>query len=245
MPARNRVTPLGEIEAFPLRGAWTGNRGILHRGKEIVRFHASDLWITCALRFRGRWREQWQPHHYTFLYFHDEAVSLAAGHRPCAECRRDSYDAYRAAWADGLGGCPAVGQADQPTAARRADRPRQPPPAHSPPALGRAAERHLRPPRRCARRGRRRPPQPLDPRGIPGPSGAAGGWNRERDHTAFDRRLPARRLPGAGRRRRLIARSDSERLRGHRARPTGKRAHSRFVRSAASAPGRRSNAGTA
>jgi hypothetical protein len=102
-PARNRVTPLGEIEAIPLRGAWTGNRGILHRDREIVRFHASDLWIVCALEFRGRWREQWQPHHYTFLFFHDEAVAFAAGHRPCAECRRESYDAYRAAWADGLG----------------------------------------------------------------------------------------------------------------------------------------------
>ena len=101
-PARNRVTPMGDIEAIPLRGAWTGNRGILHSGREIVRFHASDLWITCALEFRGRWHEQWQPHHYTFLYFHDEAVSFAAGHRPCAECRRESYDAYRAAWAEGL-----------------------------------------------------------------------------------------------------------------------------------------------
>jgi hypothetical protein len=103
MTARNRVTPTGDIEAFALRGAWTGNRGILHRGQEIVRFHASDLWITCALEFRGRWHEQWQPGHFTFLFFHDEAVSFAAGHRPCAECRRESYDAYRAAWADGLG----------------------------------------------------------------------------------------------------------------------------------------------
>jgi hypothetical protein len=102
-PARNRVTPMGDIEAIALRGAWTGNRGILHSGTEIVRFHASDRWITCALEFRGRWQEQWQPHHYTFLYFHDEAVSFAAGHRPCAECRRASYDAYRAAWAEGLG----------------------------------------------------------------------------------------------------------------------------------------------
>jgi hypothetical protein len=103
MPARNRVTPMGDIEAIPLRGAWTGNRGILHSGHEIVRFHASDLWITCALEFRGRWQEQWQPHHFTWLYFHDEAVSFAAGHRPCAECRRESYNAYRAAWAEGLG----------------------------------------------------------------------------------------------------------------------------------------------
>jgi hypothetical protein len=102
-PARNRVTPLGEIEAIPLRGAWTGNRGILHAGKEIVRFHASDLWITCALAFRGRRNEQWQPHHYTFLYFHDEAVAFAAGHRPCAECRRASYEDYRARWAEALG----------------------------------------------------------------------------------------------------------------------------------------------
>jgi hypothetical protein len=102
MPSRNRVTPMGSIEAIALRGAWTGNRGILHSGTEIVRSHASDLWITCALQFRGRWHEQWQPHHYTFLYFHDEAVSLAAGHRPCAECRRDSYNAYRLAWAEGL-----------------------------------------------------------------------------------------------------------------------------------------------
>jgi hypothetical protein len=93
---------MGSIEAIALRGAWTGNRGILHSGTEIVRFHASDLWITCALQFRGRWHEQWQPHHYTFLYFHDEAVSFAAGHRPCAECRRDSYNAYRMAWAEGL-----------------------------------------------------------------------------------------------------------------------------------------------
>jgi hypothetical protein len=102
MPARNRVTPMGDIEAIPLRGAWTGNRGILHSGHEIVRCHASNLWITCALEFRGRWQEQWQPHHFTWLYFHDEAVSFAAGHRPCAECRRESYNAYRAAWAEGL-----------------------------------------------------------------------------------------------------------------------------------------------
>jgi hypothetical protein len=102
-PARNRVTPLGDIEAFPLRGAWTGNRGILHSGREIVRFHASDLWITCLLEFQDRHHEQWQPHHYTFLYFHDEAVSFAAGHRPCAYCRRESYDAYRNAWAEALG----------------------------------------------------------------------------------------------------------------------------------------------
>ncbi len=101
-PARNRVTPYGDIEAFPLRGAFGGNRGILHSGRRIVRFHQHDLWITCELRFKDRWREQWLPHQFTWLYFYDEAVSFAAGHRPCAECRWTSYQAYRAAWADGL-----------------------------------------------------------------------------------------------------------------------------------------------
>jgi hypothetical protein len=70
---------MGDIQGIPLRGAWTGNRGILHSDHTIIRFHASDLWITCSLAFRGRWHQQWQPHHYTFLFFHDEAVSFAAG----------------------------------------------------------------------------------------------------------------------------------------------------------------------
>ncbi|MBV9594245.1 MAG: hypothetical protein JO147_10705 [Actinobacteria bacterium] len=103
MSARNRVTPLGDVVAIGLRGAWTGNRGVLHSGHEIVRPWASNLWITCALRFRDRRREQWLPGRYTHLYFHDEAVSFAAGHRPCAECRRAAYVAYRDAWATGLG----------------------------------------------------------------------------------------------------------------------------------------------
>jgi len=97
----NRVTPTGDIVAVPLRGAWTGNRGILHRGQEIVRFHASNLWITCALQYKD-WRlPQWQPGHFTVLFFHDEAVSLAAGHRPCALCRREDYEAYRRSWSAG------------------------------------------------------------------------------------------------------------------------------------------------
>jgi hypothetical protein len=100
LPAQNRVTPYGEIEAFPLRGAFTGNRGILHEGREIVRFHAHDAWIVCALRFKDRWREQWLPRRFTWLFFHDEAVSFAAGHRPCAECRWADYQRYRAAWAE-------------------------------------------------------------------------------------------------------------------------------------------------
>jgi len=106
MSERNRVTPTGEIVVTPLRGAWTGNRGVLHEGREIVRFHAGSLWITCALRFRGRHRELWVPNRWTPLFFHDEAVAFAAGHRPCGECRHAEYVAYKEAWAEGLGGDP-------------------------------------------------------------------------------------------------------------------------------------------
>jgi hypothetical protein len=95
---RNRVTPLGDIVATPLRGAWTGNRGCLHRGEEIVRFHAGDLWIVCALRFKDRHSELWRPGRFTWLFFADEAVAFAAGHRPCGECRHAAYVAYRDAW---------------------------------------------------------------------------------------------------------------------------------------------------
>ncbi|AKU15012.1 hypothetical protein [Luteipulveratus mongoliensis] len=102
MPMRNRVTPLGEIVAIPLRGDWLGNRGILHNGRDIVRTHASALWIICTLSHKD-WRlPQWQPHHFTVLFFHDEAVALAAGHRPCALCRREDYNAYRDAWTQAL-----------------------------------------------------------------------------------------------------------------------------------------------
>ena len=80
MSERNRVTPTGEIVATPLRGAWTGNRGVLHEGREIVRSHGGNLWITCALEFRGRHRELWIPNRWTPLFFHDEAVAFADKH---------------------------------------------------------------------------------------------------------------------------------------------------------------------
>ena len=73
-----------------------------------MKFHGHDAWITCALRFKDRWREQWQPHRFTWLYFYDEAVSFAAGHRPCAECRFKRYKDYQSAWAQATGESPSA-----------------------------------------------------------------------------------------------------------------------------------------
>ena len=106
-PARNRVSPLGEVIAVSGRGAWMGNRGRLHQGRgtrDIVRNHQHKTWITCALSFRGRRVAQWEPHRYTPVFFLDEAVAFAAGHRPCAECRNKAYRSYRALWAENHGG---------------------------------------------------------------------------------------------------------------------------------------------
>ena len=58
-------------------------------------------WVTCLLDFKGRRRDVMSPRRYTELFFLDEAVALAAGHRPCAECRRDRYRAFLAAWTEG------------------------------------------------------------------------------------------------------------------------------------------------
>jgi hypothetical protein len=102
-PARNRVSPLGEIIAVSGRGAWMGNRGRLHEGRgtrDVVRNHQHKTWITCVLSFRGRRVAQWEPNRYTPLFFLDEAVALAAGHRPCAECRHRDYQAYRTLWTE-------------------------------------------------------------------------------------------------------------------------------------------------
>jgi hypothetical protein len=97
MPHRNRVTPYGEIVASPLRCGWMGNRGCLHRGDDIVRPWNGKRWITCALEFRGWVAPKWEPGRWTALFFYDEAVAFAAGHRPCALCRRADYVRYCAA----------------------------------------------------------------------------------------------------------------------------------------------------
>lgn len=98
MPLQNRVTPGGAIIATPARGTLMGNRGILHDdGKRLVRTSRNTMWLICRLDFKGRRREIMSPGRYTELFFLDEAVALAAGHRPCGECRRAQYRAYMAA----------------------------------------------------------------------------------------------------------------------------------------------------
>lgn len=95
MSLQNRVTPGGAIIATSARGTFMGNRGILHDSdKRIVRTARNRMWLICELEFKGRKRELMRPGTYTELFFLDEAVALAAGHRPCGECRRKFYRAY-------------------------------------------------------------------------------------------------------------------------------------------------------
>jgi hypothetical protein len=100
MPLQNRVTPLGELIAHSARGLVYGNRGCLHDAQgRIRRRWATRRWIACRLEFEGRRRTPLlRPGRYTELFFLDEATALAAGHRPCAECRRADYDRLVALW---------------------------------------------------------------------------------------------------------------------------------------------------
>lgn len=97
MPRRNRVDPWGDLVAHAARGLFTGNRGCVVDDREnVVRHHGTNLpWITCRLEFRGRKVGLARPNRWTPLFFLDDAVALAAGHRPCGECRREAYQAYR------------------------------------------------------------------------------------------------------------------------------------------------------
>jgi hypothetical protein len=100
MPLQNRVLPTGEMVAHPARGTLTGIRGILHgAGRTLGRARwRHPHWIVCALDHpRGLTRVPMTPGTWTELFFLDEAVALAAGHRPCAYCRRGAWRAFGAA----------------------------------------------------------------------------------------------------------------------------------------------------
>jgi len=99
-PLQNRVDPFGEFHAVAARGAFLGNRGgRLHGADRTLgrRRWTSKRWIVCVCEFKGRWREVWGEG-YTELFFLDEPTALAAGHRPCFECRRNAAKAFASAF---------------------------------------------------------------------------------------------------------------------------------------------------
>jgi hypothetical protein len=114
MPLRNRVTPFGEIIATPERGMMMGNRGILHDDrKEIIRSSQVRRWLCCVTSFKNIRRVIMKPHSYTELFFLDEATALAAGHRPCFECRRKSALDFQTAWFRAFGVMPKADEMDR------------------------------------------------------------------------------------------------------------------------------------
>lgn len=102
MPLQNRVTPFGSIVAHPAKGTLMGNRGCLHDAQKRLtgRRWTTQSWVTCALQFKGWQRRIMTPGNYTELFFLDEATALAAGHRPCAECRRERFNTFMTAWSE-------------------------------------------------------------------------------------------------------------------------------------------------
>ena len=113
MTLQNRVTPFGDIVAIPQRGMLTGNRGIIHDPATktlLTRRWTSKAWLICKCDYKNRRRDVMGGRSWTELFFLDEAVALAAGHRPCFFCRREAALAFSAAWANAKG-------ESQPTAA--------------------------------------------------------------------------------------------------------------------------------
>ncbi len=124
MARPNRVQPDGSFGPTPLRGQFMGNRGCLHDDQGVIkRRFQTRLWITCTLHekpARGKVAKG-QPGRYTPLFFLDEAVACAAGHRPCAECRRAVYRNFGAAWGRAFGAVPKAAEVDVVLHAARLD----------------------------------------------------------------------------------------------------------------------------
>lgn len=106
MPLQNRCDPFGALHAVDARGSMMGNRGgRIHDPdtKHLLRRRwASKAWICCVTAFRGRRHDVWGMN-YTALFFLDEVTALAAGHRPCFECRNRDAKCFAVAWAEALG----------------------------------------------------------------------------------------------------------------------------------------------
>lgn len=119
MAETNRVTPFGDIAAVEQRGLFLGNRGSIHRDHEIVRPWQVRRWITCALEHKGWVAPKWEPGRWTPLFFWDEAVALAAGHRPCSLCRHRDFVRWLDAWEAATGQRPRVDPMDRQLHAER------------------------------------------------------------------------------------------------------------------------------
>jgi hypothetical protein len=107
MPLQNRVTAFGEIVAISQRGMFTGNRGIIHDPATktlLKRRWTTKAWLVCSCAYKGRRRVVMAGRSWTELFFLDEAVALAAGHRPCFYCRREAAERFREAWMAAKGG---------------------------------------------------------------------------------------------------------------------------------------------
>lgn len=98
---QNRVDPLGRFIKTSARGSWMGNRGVIHKHKEITRAFKHKAWIICTLEFKGRKRTVMTPDRWTELFFLDEATAFAAGHRPCFECRKADAGRFKSCWIQG------------------------------------------------------------------------------------------------------------------------------------------------
>ena len=99
MPLQNRVNPFSTLISTPERGAWTGNRGVIHNErKEIIKNHAVKYWITCVLDYKDAHRIVMSPNRWTELFFLDEATAFAAGHRPCGFCRHADFKRFKDLW---------------------------------------------------------------------------------------------------------------------------------------------------
>ena len=118
MPLCNRVTPFGSLTTnatkYETAFAVMANRGCIHDdAKRIVAQFKNKAWLTCEIQppkrkreiqrddnrsFNGRKRVVMSPGHYTELFFIDEPTACAAGHRPCACCRRSEFRDFMNAW---------------------------------------------------------------------------------------------------------------------------------------------------
>jgi hypothetical protein len=113
MPLQNRVDPFGAIHAHPARGAFTGNRGVIHDPATrtlLSRRWTTKAWIVCDLVHPRAARRQPMGRNapsgnagWTELFFLDEVTALAAGHRPCFYCRREAARRFATTFAAGQG----------------------------------------------------------------------------------------------------------------------------------------------